>query len=75
MVKQGLEMQILDSWEGWDEVDIFILQFSGVVVKPEIQEKVGFDVSFVVVDGNSSKVQFYGEGDEFKEFSLKVTVE
>lgn len=75
MVKQGLEMQILESWEGWDEVDVFALQFTGVVLKPEIQEKVGFDVAVVYFDGNTSKVAFYGEDDEFIEFRLKVTVE
>lgn len=59
MIK-GLEYQFCESWENWDEVDTFALQFYDAKLRPEIARLVGWDVADVLtVDCSSSTVSFY----------------
>jgi hypothetical protein len=46
------EMQILESWEDWDDIDTGVFQFSGCVLKG------GARIPFVVINLNGSTVQF-----------------
>lgn len=67
----GLEVQFVESWEAWDEVETFCLQFYNCPLKPEVAEQVGFDYAAVVVlDANNCVVQFM-ETDESEPVGFK----
>lgn len=36
MEKQGIEMQFVNEWDGWDEQDCGVLYFYNVQLKPDV---------------------------------------
>lgn len=71
---KGIEFDFCKSWESWDEVDVFALQFNDVVLLPEVAKIVGRDrVDCMCIFADKRIVEFY-DGDDF-EFQLKFKVQ
>lgn len=75
-MSKGLEFQFCESWESWDEVDMFCLQFNNVVLKPEIAAVVGRDtVECMCVSADKCVVQFFDEKGELEsEYKFKAVL-
>ena len=72
---KGIEMHFCKSWAGWDEMETMSLQFQDVALLPHIAERVGRDhVDWMVVDGNTSTVEFGWDEDQTISFEFTVTL-
>ena len=63
----GIEMNFLQSWEGWDSVDTFCMQFYQCKLKKHIAERLSLDSEksyYVAIDCEFSKVTVYGYEEE-----------
>ena len=74
MEKQGIEMNFVSSWEGWDEMGCSVLYFYKVQLKPDvlpfpIKEDVEYDL---LVDCEKSIVEAYAVDEtEYPVFTSK----
>jgi hypothetical protein len=78
-----LEQQLF-SWEGWDELETAVLQFSNCTLKVDVGEHlVGSKFDFIVFDMQSSKLALYmttnnedaeNNLDEVGVYELKISV-
>lgn len=74
---KGLEMQFCENWEGWDELDTFSLQFTGVTLTDEVAALVGQkNVDCMTVSGDNSTVEIVKSWDdsEILRFELVATL-
>lgn len=66
----GFEMQILESWEDWNDIDIGVFQFTNCILK-----KNGAKIPFVTFNLNTSTVQFLdNDGYPTAEYKLIVSL-
>ena len=71
--KQGIEMNFLQSWERWDTVDTFGMQFYPCKLKKHVAERLSLDSwknYCVAIDCEHSKVTVYGYEEEDGEGEL-----
>lgn len=60
----GLEFQFVESWEAWDEIETFCLQFYNCPLKQDVAEQVGFGhAAIVILSADDCVVQFMETDD------------
>lgn len=77
-MSKGIEFQFCSSWDSWDEVDTFSLQFYEAVLLPDVALVVGWDTAEVMtVDCSEGIVSFYlADGSEQSyPFTAKLVVD
>jgi len=75
---KGIEFQFVESWDAWDEVETFCLQFYKCALKQSLANIVGFPMAdIVIVDCEHCVIQVFetneSEPIEFK-FSAQVVL-
>lgn len=77
--KKGLEFQFLESWEGWDEIDVAALFFYKAKPNAYLQEVLKHDQNLIEqIDGayldiNTSVFEVYDcEGEVLASFNIKA---
>ncbi|MNF53503.1 hypothetical protein D3C85_527470 [compost metagenome] len=64
-MKQPIEMQFLNSWEGWDEHGVLAIQFYGCSLKPQVFGTTvaeDYEACDVFFDGESGCVSLSKDG-------------
>lgn len=71
---KGIEGAFCSEWSGWDEVDTGVFQFYDPVLHDRFRAVVGLEApDYMCIDTSLCVVQF-GQGDEFTEFKLIVSL-
>lgn len=74
-MRVGIEYQFCSSWDGWDEVDTFALQFSNAVLLPHVASVVGIEVAEVMtVDCSTGIISFYLADGSSKDFNFTAVL-
>lgn len=74
----GIEGQFCTSWEGWDDIDMGIVQFYDAELTSEFSALCGVSIADVlIVDTSTCTVQVCtgDEGDDIVEFKFRVVVD
>jgi len=72
-------MSFLEEWTGWEEVDIFSMQFykpvykRGVGIPDDIIEQAGEGSTFYL-DGENSQISIYTDSDEIFSAKIKLVI-
>lgn len=72
-VAEGFESSLLESWSGWDDLDLCVIQFYDPVFKGEFSVWNG-KVGSVVFDLNHTKVEAYSVDSGEIVFSRKFSI-
>jgi hypothetical protein len=73
--RKGIEHQIVESWQEWDQLDTFTMMFMDCVLLHHVAVMVGSDFAeSVVINTEASSVQIYLDENNYVEFELKVSL-